>query len=52
MLADTLPLEFVHPLIRSCVYADISAPQRVSAHLRAARLLDGTARMPSGWPAI
>jgi DNA-binding CsgD family transcriptional regulator len=39
VLAATLPLEFVHPMIRSCVYADISAPQRVSAHLRAARLL-------------
>lgn len=40
VLADTLPLEFVHPLIRSCVYADMSAPARAAAHLRAAGLLD------------
>jgi DNA-binding CsgD family transcriptional regulator len=41
VLADALPLEFVHPLIRSCVYADMSAPVRASAHLRAAALLAG-----------
>jgi len=39
VLADGLPLEFVHPVIRSCVYADISVPARASAHLRAAQLL-------------
>ncbi len=42
VLADTLPLEFVHPLIRSCVYTDISAPLRAASHLRAARLLAQT----------
>ncbi len=34
------PLSFVHPLIRSGVYADLSSADRERAHGRAARLLD------------
>ena len=33
-------LRFVHPLVRSAVYSDLSPPQRQRWHKRAARLLD------------
>jgi len=46
VVADTLPLEFEHPLIRSSVYADLSAARRASAHLQAARLLAATGADP------
>jgi DNA-binding CsgD family transcriptional regulator/tetratricopeptide (TPR) repeat protein len=35
------PLAFVHPLVRSSVYAELSASQRAAQHERAARLLAG-----------
>jgi DNA-binding CsgD family transcriptional regulator len=33
------PLRFIHPLVRSSIYGDITERQRSSAHRRAARLL-------------
>jgi DNA-binding CsgD family transcriptional regulator/tetratricopeptide (TPR) repeat protein len=39
MLALGLPLEFVHPLVRSAVYEAIRPAQRALAHARAAELL-------------
>jgi DNA-binding CsgD family transcriptional regulator len=39
MLAPGLPLEFVHPLVRSAVYEAIRPAQRSVAHARAALLL-------------
>lgn len=39
ILRGTRPLEFVHPLVRSAIYADLSLSARASAHGRAARLL-------------
>ncbi len=33
------PLRFVHPLVRSAVYADLPAAERAAAHLRAAHLM-------------
>lgn len=40
LLADELPLRFVHPLLGAAVEADLSAARRASAHRRAAVLLD------------
>lgn len=39
VLRGVRPLEFVHPLVRSAIYADLSASERSFAHGRAARLL-------------
>ena len=39
VLAPGLPLEFRHPLLRTAIYADMSATRRAGAHKRAARLL-------------
>jgi DNA-binding CsgD family transcriptional regulator len=39
MLADRVPLEFVHPLVRSAVYDSIPAAERAVAHAGAAELL-------------
>jgi DNA-binding CsgD family transcriptional regulator len=42
ILAPGRPLEFRHPLLRTAVYADMSAPRRAREHKRAARLLAET----------
>jgi DNA-binding CsgD family transcriptional regulator len=39
ILAPGVPLEFVHPLVRTAVYEDLPAPQTAVAHARAARVL-------------
>ena len=39
ILRSTRPLEFVHPLVRSAIYADLAPSERSFAHGRAARLL-------------
>ncbi|TBL45043.1 LuxR family transcriptional regulator [Verrucosispora sp. SN26_14.1] len=39
VLAPGLPLDFVHPLLRTAVYTDISAPFRAHLHKAAALLL-------------
>ncbi len=44
IFAPELPLNFVHPIVRSAVYADLGPGERAAAHARAARLLaDGGA---------
>jgi DNA-binding CsgD family transcriptional regulator len=40
MLRPGLPLEFVHPIVRTAVYEDLPRAWRSAAHLRAARLLE------------
>ncbi|MBS1893821.1 MAG: helix-turn-helix transcriptional regulator [Actinobacteria bacterium] len=39
ILDAELPLNFVHPIVRSAVYADLGPGRRAAAHARAARLL-------------
>jgi len=39
LLADDVPLTFVHPLVRAAVYGDLSGPRRAGLHTRAAHLL-------------
>ncbi len=38
-ILDPTTLEFVHPVVRAAVYAELPAPQRGDAHRQAARLL-------------
>jgi DNA-binding CsgD family transcriptional regulator len=40
ILRQGLPLEFVHPIVRTAVYEDLPRAWRSAAHLRAARLLE------------
>ena len=40
LIAESEPLEFVHPIVRTAVYNEIPAHRRVRWHGRAARLLD------------
>jgi DNA-binding CsgD family transcriptional regulator len=40
LIADTEPLEFVHPIVKTAVYAEIPPHQRMRWHARAAQLLD------------
>jgi DNA-binding CsgD family transcriptional regulator len=40
LIADTEPLEFVHPIVKTAVYSEIPPHQRVRWHARAAHLLD------------
>ena len=40
ILRNTRPLEFVHPLVRSAIYADLAPSERSLGHGRAARLLE------------
>lgn len=39
ILADASPLRFLHPIVRTAVYADITEPERAREHERAAALL-------------
>src|SRR5207248_5062500 len=39
LLRDGLPVAFAHPILRSTVYADMSAAERAGLHARAAGLL-------------
>lgn len=40
ILGDERPLEFIHPIVRTTVYAEIPAAQRAASHMRAALLLE------------
>jgi DNA-binding CsgD family transcriptional regulator len=46
LLRDGLPLAFAHPVLRSTVYADMSAAERSDLHARAAGLLAETGAEP------
>ncbi len=46
LLRDGLPLAFAHPVLRSTVYADMSAAERAELHARAAGLLAETGAEP------
>lgn len=39
VLADAMPLRFLHPLLAGAAHAGISTPERAAAHARAANLL-------------
>ena len=39
ILESSLPLEFVHPIVRRSVYEGLSGPERAQAHRRAAHVL-------------
>ena len=47
ILRDGRPLEFIHPIVRTTVYAEIPAAQRAASHRRAARLLEQEGAAPS-----
>ncbi|MEA2220046.1 MAG: hypothetical protein QOJ35_2672 [Solirubrobacteraceae bacterium] len=40
ILRDGRPLEFIHPIVRTTVYAEIPAAQRAASHKRAVSLLE------------
>ncbi|MDQ3722232.1 MAG: LuxR C-terminal-related transcriptional regulator [Actinomycetota bacterium] len=40
ILREGRPLEFIHPIVRTTVYAEIPAAQRAASHMRAALLLE------------
>jgi DNA-binding CsgD family transcriptional regulator len=42
ILADLLPLSFVHPLVRDAIYHELSGGERALRHARAAELLRGS----------
>ena len=46
VLADATPQAFVHPLVRSAVYADLTAVERCLLHERAAALLEDAGAEP------
>ena len=46
VLSYDMPLEFTHPVIRTAVYEDMSAGERVAAHRRAATILAATGAEP------
>lgn len=46
VLADATPQSFVHPLVRSAVYADLTAVERCLLHERAAAMLDDAGAEP------
>jgi DNA-binding CsgD family transcriptional regulator/tetratricopeptide (TPR) repeat protein len=46
LLRDGLPLAFAHPVLRSTVYADMSAAERAELHARAASLLANSGAEP------
>ena len=41
MLEPGQPHEFIHPIVRSGIYSELSGAERAQAHRRAARLLAG-----------
>lgn len=47
VLRDGRPLEFIHPVLRTTVYAEIAPAQRAAAHRRAAQLLEGEGAAPA-----
>ncbi|WP_026912546.1 ATP-binding protein [Patulibacter minatonensis] len=47
VLADTNPQEFVHPLVRSAVYADLTVVERSLLHEGAARILTDAGADPA-----
>lgn len=46
IFAPKLPLNFVHPIVRSAVYLDLGPGERAAAHARAARLLADSGARP------
>ena len=46
IVAAGFPLEFVHPLVRAAVYAELPDAGRAAAHKRAARMLEHSASEP------
>jgi DNA-binding CsgD family transcriptional regulator len=40
IVRDGRPLEFIHPIVRTTVYAEIPAARRAASHMRAALLLE------------
>jgi DNA-binding CsgD family transcriptional regulator len=40
ILRDGRPLEFIHPIVRTTMYGELSAARRAKSHKRAARLLN------------
>jgi hypothetical protein len=48
IIRDGAAMEFVHPLVRAVIYADLPAAERNRWHQRATELLTGTALRPSG----
>ncbi|HVF77659.1 MAG TPA: AAA family ATPase [Solirubrobacteraceae bacterium] len=47
ILRDGRPLEFIHPIVRATVYAEIPAAQRAASHRLAASLLERDAVAPA-----
>ncbi|MFL5820396.1 MAG: LuxR C-terminal-related transcriptional regulator [Solirubrobacteraceae bacterium] len=46
ILAPGRPLDFVHPVVRTAIYAEIPEAERAHMHARAARLLSGLGGQP------
>jgi class 3 adenylate cyclase/DNA-binding CsgD family transcriptional regulator/tetratricopeptide (TPR) repeat protein len=46
LLNYEMPLEFTHPVVRTAVYEDMSAPERIAAHRRAAQILSDAGAEP------
>jgi class 3 adenylate cyclase/DNA-binding CsgD family transcriptional regulator/predicted negative regulator of RcsB-dependent stress response len=46
LLGLDLPLEFTHPVVRTAVYDDMSAAERIAGHRRAAQILSDTGAEP------
>ncbi len=47
IIAPQLPLNFVHPIVRSAVYLDLGPGERAAAHARAADLLAANGAAPA-----
>ena len=47
IMAGGRPLEFIHPIVRTTVYAEIPAAQRATDHMRAALLLERDGAAPA-----
>jgi class 3 adenylate cyclase/DNA-binding CsgD family transcriptional regulator len=46
LLDFDMPLTFTHPVVRAAVYDDMSAPERIAAHRRAAKILAAAGAEP------
>jgi class 3 adenylate cyclase/DNA-binding CsgD family transcriptional regulator len=46
LLHFEMPLTFTHPVVRAAVYDDMSAPERIAAHRRAAKILAAAGAEP------